>query len=134
MYSYNVVTDDGEAQSITFFDEDFKPYMASREHPMFDLLLEKIRSNASSSEIIALFDARGSILKKFKQLSKKVSINPGTSQIMFEGEVLHGVLADTIAKYHFEGNANFVPLVSFLEKIQKNPNIHSKENLYRWLT
>ena len=54
-------------------------------------------------------------------------------KVYYGGVRIEGGLADTIAEYVMEGNADWEPLALFLDKVMRNPNQHSREQLYEWL-
>lgn len=135
MYSYNIVTDYGDPVSVTaFFDQTgTKAYVASSEHPMFNDILEALRERKPARMVINMFDAKEGLVNRFKSLSKTLKIDGTNNQLYYEGQLLHGALADTVAKYYYEKHDDFGPLVKFLDKVQQNPSEHSKSNLFRWL-
>jgi len=57
----------------------------------------------------------------------------GRGNVHFDGEPVHGAIADTIVAYYRHGNTNFLPLLRFLAKLMENPSPHSREHLYEWL-
>jgi hypothetical protein len=45
---------------------------------------------------------------------------------------VNNALTDLICRF-VEENQDFTPLVAFFEKVNQNPNIHSRDQLFRWL-
>jgi hypothetical protein len=128
---YNVVTDDGEPSSVTIFPAGGKSQVATREHPNFPLILQKISDATTEQEVIDLFDVRSAVEGRFNKVSDRVSIRGNF--VYFDNMPQEGVLVDTILQFHYAGSDDFMSLVNFMEKIELNPNPNSRENLFRWL-
>lgn len=105
--------------------------IADDSHPRFAEIVNKlIVEKDDTQDWVALFAPAVAIRTEFEKLSTEVSIRGGT--IFYEGEALHGALADKIVSI-YEAGENYVPFVLFLEKLKQNPEQHSVDNLYRWL-
>ena len=128
---YNVVYDDGEASSVTAFI-DGEPYVALPDHPNFKLIVSTLEDpSATDDQVIEAFDVGRAISRKFTRLSERVTINSGA--IFLDGVRIESALGTTILAFHADGQEDFQPLVNFLEKIEQNPNPHSREHAFRWL-
>jgi hypothetical protein len=128
---YNIVTDDGDPSSVTIFPEGGKSQVATREHPNFPMILQKIADATTEQEVIDLFDVRRAVEGRFNKVSDRVSIRG--NNVYFDNMPQEGVLVDTILQFHYAGSDDFMALVNFMEKIELNPNPHSREHLFRWL-
>jgi hypothetical protein len=128
---YNIVTDDGDPSSVTIFPAGGKSQVATREHPNFPLILQKISDATTEQEVIDLFDVRSAVEGRFNKVSDRVSIRGNF--VYFDNMPQEGVLVDTILQFHYAGSDDFMSLVNFMEKIELNPNPNSRENLFRWL-
>lgn len=128
---YNITTNDGDASSVTvFIDGDSQ--VATKDHPQFDKIVAALEGGETDpAKIRGLFDVGHAIITKFAPLSERVSIASG--RLFLDGDPMDGALSQTIVRYHAAGDLSFEPLVAFLEKIQTNPNEHSREHLFRWL-
>lgn len=130
-YTYNIAWENEVPTSVTVFRKGTsESFVADSSHPDFDAILLALRFNEPYESIRDLFDAGRAIDSKFNKLSDRVSVRNGL--IYFDGEVIHGALVNLILKFHKAGT-NFMPLVNFMEKIETNPNEHSREQLFRWL-
>jgi len=115
----------GELQSIT------------GDHPRFDSILETVRDPEFGNDpqdetnLLESLDPSKGIAERFEKVSEQIAIHNGN--VLFEGRIVNDVLTDTIVRFYDEGNEDFKPLVLFLEKLNTNPNEHSKTHLYRWL-
>jgi hypothetical protein len=128
---YNIVTDDGDPSSVTIFPQGGKSQVATREHPNFPMILQRINDATTEQEVIDLFDVRSAISGRFNKVSDRVSIRG--NNVYFDNMPQEGVLVDTILQFHYAGSDDFMSLVNFMEKIELNPNPHSREHLFRWL-
>lgn len=133
---YDIVIHEGKPVSVTVFHAG-KSYIATKEHPSFKAILDKLQDAAilrvepNAEDVVSLFDVTIPLTKNFESLSERVSINAG--RIFFDGDPMLDGLADAIVKFYAEHNDNFRPLVAFMEKIATNPNEHSRQHLFWWL-
>lgn len=98
-------------------------------HPHWQQILEGVR--AGDESVFELFDVRTGLARRFQNLSERVSYN-GTD-ILFDGDVIHSVLANQVLRALESSEADYKPLVNFWEKLESNPNEHSKKQAYDWL-
>jgi hypothetical protein len=132
MLKYNVVTDDGNPSSVTVFPSGRAPLVATVEHPHFTLIMDAITKTGTSEEaIVDLFDRETALKGKFLKVSDRVSIRGGN--IFFDNVKQNGVLAEATIQFYLAGHEDYMSLVNFMEKIEQNPNPHSREHLFRWL-
>jgi hypothetical protein len=64
-------------------------------------------------------------------VSERVTVQNG--HVFLDGDEVSGDLANHILRFMKEGN-DPQPLINFLEKVATNPNEHSREQLYAWLS
>ena len=132
MLKFNIVTDDGDASSVTVFPGSGSPLVATREHPNFTNIIKGITATGKTEEeIIGLFDIGIGLKTKFQKVSDRVSLREG--KVYFDNMPTESVLTDAIIRFHLAGHDDFMSLVNFMEKIEQNPNPNSRENLFRWL-
>lgn len=129
---YNIVSNDGEDTSVVAFAGS-KQLIATKEHPNFSRIVSAFRdgSEMDDDQIIALFDVAAALSKKFQRLSERIMARNG--MVYLDGVKVDNSLTQAIARYWVEGHDDLMPLVNFMEKIETNPNQHSKENLFGWL-
>lgn len=128
---YNITTNDGELSSITVFHGG-NTHVATAEHPAFARIVEAAQNpDTNSDELVDMFDLAVAVGARFQRLSERVTAHAG--RIYLDGVEMNNVLTQTIAAYHAEGHDNVAPLVAFMEKIETNPNAHSREHLFRWM-
>lgn len=124
---FNIVSM-GDTSNITAFI-DGEMYTASNDHPNWDAI---VTGAVDGDEGIAdLFDVAKAVSKRFEQLTERVSVRNG--QVYFDGDELDRAETKQIIRFLDEGVDDWEPLVLFLEKVQTNPNEHSREQLYSWL-
>ena len=131
---FNIVTDDGEPSSVTVFPPGRAPLVATKESKNFATIIRFLTGEETASDeesIYGLFDLQPSLNAKFTKVSDRVSIRGG--QVYLDNMKQDGVLADTIIKFFLAQHDDYMSLVNFMEKIETNPNPHSRENLFRWL-
>lgn len=105
--------------------------IADENHPRFQDIVDKLLiEKDETTDWAGLFSPGIGIRTEFEKLSTEVSIRAG--KIFYEGEELHGALADKIVDIYDAGE-DYAPFVLFLEKLKENPEVHSVDNLYRWL-
>lgn len=137
---YNLTYDDGEPSSIVVVAGG-KVYPATADHPKFAMIVAECkdwesRSNRLSEQkqrvarIVDLFDRAEAIGNRFAQLSERVKVMAG--RVYFDGTAVDNALSRLIVKF-LDAEQDFMPLVNFMEKIETNPNPHSREHLFRWL-
>lgn len=124
--SFNVISRD-DASSITVFVNG-QVKVATHEHPNYDRILEA--AQRGDENVLDLFDLNIAIARSFEKVSERVAVANG--QVFFDGQPVDSALTRHILTAYQEG-ADFAPLVKFYEKVETNPNAHSRDQLYRWL-
>jgi hypothetical protein len=111
-----------------------KTYTATdTSHENFDYIVEVLRNPDlwSDEEIVGLFDLSVAVDNKFSAISNRVTVSGG--QVYLDGEAIDNSLTGQIVSFLNDG-LDFTPLVNFFVKIMDNPNAHSREHLFQWLT
>lgn len=116
-----------EVNLTAFIDGEM--YSCTNAHPNY----ERIRAMCESGDtsVVGLFDVSQTAQERFRRLSERVSISNG--KIYFDGEEVDNALTQQVVRFINDGVEDFEPLILFFEKVQTNPNPHSREQLYRWL-
>jgi hypothetical protein len=127
---YNLVKfqDSDEANLTVFVGGEM--YVATDTHPNFKAIVEKVMLEDES--VVDLFDVSKTAEKRFDRLSERVTVSNG--RIYFDGEEVDNALTTQVLRFIDGGVEDFNPLVKFFEKVMTNPNEHSREQLYRWLS
>lgn len=131
MANYSIVRD-GDKVSLTVFDEDGLPTPVPQGYHKFDELVTALIAGDDKAAF-ALLNVPEKVAGKLQLLSERVSLS-GNS-ILFDGDPIEGAIAEHIIKILSEGEEpiKWQSLVNFLEKVQTNPEAHSREQLYVWL-
>lgn len=119
-----------EGSNITVFVEGHQPQVAHSSHPNYDQIVAG--AIAQDESVIDLFDVSKMVAEKFEKLSERVSVANG--RLYFDGEEVDNSLADQVVRFMDEGVEDYKPLVNFFENVQNNPNEHSRNQLYPWIT
>ena len=123
-----VGTEDGS--NVTVFVPGRAPLVAHSTHPNFDRILEGVLANDDS--VVDLFDIAATAAQKFDRLSERVTVSNG--RLYLDGEEVDNSLATQVVRFIDEDVDDWKPLVNFFENVQANPNEHSREQLYDWLS
>ena len=130
-FKYNITHDDGDPSSVTVFASG-ATHVATDAHPNFEKILSAVADPDTQIDTLrALFDLTVAIGSTFESLSERVSVFAG--RVCLDHVEVDNALAKAIAAFWVEGQDDFGPLVSFMEKIEMNPNPHSREMLFTWL-
>lgn len=131
--NYLLTTDDaGEEQITVFLASTATPLAITCDHPNFEKVREELRAGkVSEPQLIDLIDLAEIASKKFTSLSDRVKVANG--RVYFDGDEVHSAIGDHIVRCVEAELEDWKPLVAFLEKVNQNPSIHSREQLYNWL-
>lgn len=121
--------EDGE-QNIVVFVQGAAPQVAHSTHPNFEKILEGARSGDES--IVALFDVAATVGQKFQRLSERITTKFG--KLFLDNVEVDNALTSQVLRFLDAGVDDWQPLVNFFENVQANPNEHSREQLYNWLS
>lgn len=112
--------------TITVY-EDGEVYTANNDHPNYEMI---VRSVIDGGKVKHLFNIAVAAYDKFNAITERITINGST--LYYDHDPIVGGLADQVVKFYREGH-EFAPLVKFYEKLQLNPNEHSRSQLFEWL-
>ncbi len=130
MHASHLATRPSGERTLTVF-LDSGPLVVNDDHPNFDEILAGARGDLESDELFELADLSQAVAKRFDSVSRRVSVANGV--VYFDGDPVHNALTTHIVRALDDG-ADFAPLVKFYEKLAANPNEHSREQLYEWLS
>lgn len=127
MLSYSLISNDG-GSNITVFSNG-QMYAATDVHPNWDAIVRGAMANDES--VIELFDVGQTAQARFERLSDRVTVKNGT--VYLDSEPVHNALTEQVVRFIRQGVEDFQPLINFFEKIESNPQEHSREQLFEWL-
>lgn len=118
-----------DGSNLSVFIPGQAPQVAHSSHPNFEAILEGVL--AGDESVIGLFDVALTAASKFERLSDRVTTANG--RLYLDGDEVDNSLAKQVVRFLKEGQDDWLPLVLFFEKVQQNPNEHSREQLFTWL-
>lgn len=128
--TFKLVSNEDGSENITVFVKGKGQHPAHSSHPNFDEILTRAR--AQDESVIDLFDLALTAGTKFENLSERVSVAHG--RVYFDGVEIDNALSQQIADFINQGVEDYKPLVNFYEKIETNPNEHSREHLFKFIS
>jgi hypothetical protein len=102
---------------------------ADSNHPHWSAIKSGLQSGDES--VFDLFDVQGGLVSRLTSLSDRVSFDG--HNILFDGDVQTGPLADHLIRCLESGVQDYAPVVKFWEKCAQNPDERSREQLFTWL-
>lgn len=126
---YNLVQmeDGGEANLTVVHDGEM--FVATDSHPNFAQIVAGLATGDES--VVELFDIQKTAQRRFDRLSERVTI--ANAKVFLDGEEVDNSLTQQVINFIHAGVEDFKPLIAFFEKVETNPNSHSREQLYTWL-
>jgi hypothetical protein len=124
---FSLVINEGTESLVAIIDGEV--FVATDAHPQWATIRETALAGEELTEDLFRLDMIAG--QKFDGLSDRVSVSGGT--VYLDGDPVHSSLTDQIVRFISEGVEDWKPLVRFFEKVQSNPNEHSREQLYDWL-
>lgn len=106
---------------------DFKTIAST--HPHFEQIVAGLDDDDRS--VFELIDVGAGITRRFRQITDRISYDG--SNILFDGDVIHSVLAEQLQRALESGEQNYEAIAKFWEKLEGNPNEHSRTQSYDWL-
>ncbi len=130
MIQYHLIrNEDGESNIVVFISGE-APQVAHESHPNFEAIL--LGATQGDESILSLFDVAKTVGEKFQRLSERVTTQHG--KLFLDGVEVNNTLTEQVLRFLDEGVEDWQPLVNFFENVQANPNEHSREQLFNWLS
>lgn len=127
MLNYSLISNDGGSNITVFLNGQM--YAATDVHPNWSAIVQG--AMAGDENVINLFDLGQTAQTRFERLSDRVTVKNGT--VYFDNAPVHNALTEQVVRFIQNGVEDFKPLINFFEKVQSNPNDHSREQLFSWL-
>lgn len=106
-----------------------EPKTMTHDNPLYEKACELAK--AGNEDLLGLFDKAQAAAKRFDRLSERVTVSNGN--IYFDGDQIDNGLTRQVARFIDSNVEDWKPLVRFFEKVQTNPNEHSREQLYGFI-
>lgn len=129
--AFRHVEGDGVATVTAFDPSREQPILSANEyHPHFATIVDLLKKG--DTKAFDLFDVVGGVGYRLRQITERISYD-GTD-IRWDGDPVHSVLANQLKRALDSGESNYEALAKFWEKLEGNPNEHSKKQAYNWLS
>lgn len=122
------ITSSEEGTTVSVLTDSGTLLVADESHPSYDEIVECLIAGEPCED---LFDTAKAAGARFAKITERVAVQGGG--VYFDGDRIDNACATQIVRFLDEGVEDFSPLVAFFEKVQTNPNEHSREQLYTWL-
>ncbi|ACV79013.1 hypothetical protein [Nakamurella multipartita] len=118
-----------------------RPHVIAGDHPKFDQICDLLTREydaapealaAVESDLLALIDFADTAIAAMRALTDRVTYLGGT--LFFDGDPIHGALADHIVAKVEQNDDSWTGPVNFLENLAANPARHVRKRLYRWIS
>lgn len=132
--TYTIFSKDGDTNVTAVVPGEARPFLAHSSHPNFPSIIAGLTDTSDpldTDTLIELFDVSVAVAKRFDSLSERIKVSSGV--IYLDGDPIHSSLTNQILRFMDEGVEDWKPLVAFFEKVQSNPNEHSRKQLFDWL-
>jgi hypothetical protein len=131
-FRYNLAVRDGEPESILIFGDNKQSIVATPDNPGFhDAVRMVVEEGTTFQELQVKLSVAIAVDVEFKRLSERVTVRGG--HIYFDGDRVNNALSKAIADFFVSGAQDYMALVHFMEKVNQNPQTHSREQLYEWM-
>jgi len=115
---------------VAFFPDRSAPLQqADSNHPHWSAIVTGLENGDES--VYDLFDVQSGLVTRLTSLSERVSYDG--RNILFDGDVQSGPLADHLMRCLEAGVDDYLPVIKFWEKVAQNPDERSREQLFTWL-
>lgn len=133
--NHSLIRAENGQQFITVFANGVVTPPVDDSHPNFKAIVGACVASmqgetVDAQAVLDLFDVAAVIQREFERLSERVTVEHG--QVMFDGDPAPEGLSKQIIRFMDE-DADFQPLVNFMENMGMNPNDHSRQQAWDWL-
>jgi hypothetical protein len=132
----SIITANGKSCATVFVPGADEPILTADDtHPNFERIVAVIidPQGATPAEVADLFDAERAAVANFARTSVSERISVKDGQVFFDNTPVDTSLTKQMVRLMDEGVSDWEGLALFMEKVETNPNDHSKEQLYEWL-
>lgn len=106
-------------------------FTVNNAHPNYREVKQAVLDENEDADFANLCDLNAAANAAFQRIGERVSVRNG--KVYLDGDAVDNVLTRQVASFLRDGVNDFRPLVAFFEKVQANPNAHSRDQLYTWL-
>jgi hypothetical protein len=134
LFQFNLLAAADGSQSVSVFIPGKGFMTTDNKHPMFPTIVREVQDGSIDPDALAdLFNVEAGVNRALDDanLSSRVAVVGGTLHL--DDEPLSDALAQHILKLLSEQSGDLTGWVRFLERIDANPNEHSRKALFSWL-
>jgi len=106
-----------------------RPFSLTADHPKFAEIREALIAHEPEDKIEGMFNAA---LAALRYMSPTGQVKLDGSILTFNGQEIHGVIIDRIIAFRDAG-LPYEPLVALLQRLERNPSMRAKQELYSFL-
>lgn len=131
-----IITANGRTCVTVFRPTADNPIVTTDDtNPAFEQIVNAIvnEDGYPGDELVALFDTEAAARSKFERTSVTERISVKNGQVYFDNAPIDSALTKQMLAFMDEGVDDWEALALFMEKVETNPNEHSKTQLYEWL-
>jgi hypothetical protein len=128
-----VITSPNGVSTVTAVNADSEQFMftAHSTHPNYEAIIEGLDSE--DPEVWSLFNVAGGLARRFEKITDRVAFDG--ENVLWDGDVMNldDPFVVAITRAINSGEKNYAALAKFKEKLESNPNEHSRLQAYDWL-
>ena len=127
-----VLTQGGSVDTLTAFNfESDKPvYTTNSRHPNWNAILDGLRTGDPT--VWEKFNVAKGIMAHFEQVTDRISWDG--ENVLWDGDPFVKPVAEHLSRCIQDGDSeNYTAFAKFVEKLETNPNDHSREQTYDFL-
>lgn len=131
MAGWKYIRNEDGTRNISVF-HDGEIHVTDDSNPHFKEIFDRLDADESVDNVIHLFAPEKTIRAQFATLSADVKIENGA--VSWRGQPVASALSDYLVDLYSAGEVDYRPVVRFLERLAQNPNAHSREMLWSWIS
>lgn len=128
-YQINPVRGGGEVLTAYRADHETPFYNANSNHPHYETIKQMLDNE--DPEVWDMFNVGVGVAGRLRRITDRVSFD-GTN-ILWDGDPVHSVLTEQLRRALESGESNYEAIAKFWEKLESNPNEHSRTQAYDFL-
>lgn len=129
-YPATLTRGNGIASVTAFNVETGEVFQANENHPRWNEILDGLRWGHES--VWGLFNLATAVMSRMQAVTERISYNG--SEVLFDGDPVHSALSAHLERAIVGGNVDdYTAVAKFWEKLETNPNEHSRTQAYDWL-
>jgi hypothetical protein len=123
---------EGPVSTIVAFNAENKQnpvFMTDSTNPNFDGIIQGLRDG--DDRVWDWFNPARAMVARFMQITDRITWNG--KELCLDGDPVHNSLTDHVVRMIEAGQDGYEAIVKFWEKLESNPNQHSRQQAFDWL-